>query len=104
MYAILHSAVIQRHHLREHSLILQQYAWGSLMISEEAIRKLCTRFNVFPPFLDTLCKFGQRDTGTSDSTGSYHSLLTEDQNFFGKQEVCCRLEYRLIESQSLRTY
>ena len=74
------------------------------MISEEALRKLCTRFNIFPPFLDTLCKFGQRHAGTSDSTGSYHGLLTEDQNFFGKSEIRCKLEYKLMESQSLHTF
>lgn len=98
MYAILHSAVIEKHYLSQYSLILQQYSLGSLMISEEAIRKLCTRFNIFPPFLDTLCKFGQKHAGTSDSTGSYHGLLTEDQKFFGKSKIRCKLEYKLMES------
>lgn len=93
-----------KHRLWKYSLILQQYSWGSLMISEEAIRKLCTRFNVFPPFLDTLCRFGQRNTVASDSIGSYHGLLTEDQNFFGEQEICSKLEYKLMESQNLLTF
>lgn len=88
----------------KHSLILQQYSWGSLMISEEAIRKLCTRFNVFPPFIDILCNFGQRSAGTSDSTGSYHGLLTEDKFNFGKYGICSGLKYKLMKNQSLLTF
>ena len=61
------------------------------MISEEAIRKLCTRFNIFPSFLDTLCRFGQRNAEANDSIGGYYGFLTEDQKFFGNQEICSKL-------------
>lgn len=68
-------------------LVLQQYSWGSLMISQEALRKLCTIFSIFPPFLDTLCKFGQRSNTISDTAGSYHCFLTEDNGCLGKPKM-----------------
>lgn len=54
------------------------------MVSEEAIRKLCTRFSIFPPFIDTLYTFGQRSISSSNTTGTYHGIVTEDAGYFGK--------------------
>ena len=68
-------------------LILQQYSGGSLMVSGEALRKLCTRFSIFPPFLDTLCALGRRSVSLSDTSGSYHCFLDEDNRNLGKQKI-----------------
>ncbi|KAI9709139.1 MAG: hypothetical protein M1820_003586 [Bogoriella megaspora] len=50
-------------------LIPQQFSWGHLVIDECSMRKLLTRFDVFPPFIDTMRAFGQR-TGYEDESYS----------------------------------
>lgn len=54
------------------------------MISEGAIRRLLTRFEVFPPFVDVLRTFGQRTSLEDDSYGTVHFQKNKQYESFGK--------------------
>ncbi|KAF8534590.1 hypothetical protein BDD12DRAFT_983751 [Trichophaea hybrida] len=67
-------------------LIPQQYSWGELMISEEAMRKLFTSIGVFAEFVDLVHAFGSK-TGPVDETfasGPVYRANTDSKSF----ELC----------------
>jgi hypothetical protein len=53
-------------------LIPQQSSWGRLIVDESCVRKILTRFEVFPPFVDVLRTFGQKTGFEDDSSGAFH--------------------------------
>ena len=52
-------------------------------MDESSIRKLLTRFEVFPPFLDILHAFGERTSYEDESYGGLHYRADRSNSVFG---------------------
>lgn len=66
----------------DYSLIPQQYSWGRLVISYEAICKLFTYVQVFPAVIDMLLAFGEKTGYEDDSHSEY--VFRENEDATGK--------------------
>ena len=65
------------------SLIPQQTSWGHLVIDESSVRKILSRFNVFPPFVDIIRTFGEKTGFEGESCGGFHFRNDRKAEAFG---------------------
>ena len=83
--------------LKLNSLIPQQYSWGKLVISYEAICMLLTHLKVFPAIIDMLRAFGEK-IGHADESYSEFSFQ-ENEESFGEQILILSVFYLTVHEK-----